>query len=337
MTRLQKNIFNVFKVAFAAGLIFYLVSSGGLNLCSMSKAMSHTWWFFLITLLTGLLVVITSFRWYLLLLAQEVKITFWKTLSLNFIGMFFNICIPGTTGGDLVKCYYVASIYPDKKTSTITTILVDRVMGLIGLLLVGGLLVLAYPAISLGGNSLIRAFSYSILIFCIGTVASLIILLNIPVSFMATYLEKSSHLPLRNLFLNFYQTMQVYRDNQSVIYLSFLLSILNHTVIIITSIMVGRIIGAGLSWRFYGVITPMGLIASALPIAPAGLGIGEAAFEYLYKQVGSSMGGEIIALLHLIMIFWGLVGFPFYLLTKRIPAPSAEQPGLTELKAFYEK
>jgi len=325
MTRLQKNIFNVFKIAFAAGLIFYLVSSGSLNLRSMSKAMSHTWWFSLITLLTGLLVVITSYRWYLLLIAQDVRITFWKTLSLNFIGMFFNICLPGATGGDLVKCYYVASIYPDKKASTITTVLVDRVMGLIGLLLVGGGSVLLYPAISLGGNSLIRAFSYSIVIFCIGTLASLIVLLNIPVSFLATYLEKAHHLPLRNLFLKFYQAMQVYRDNQPVIYLSILLSTLNHTVLIITSIMVGKIMGVGLSWRFYGVITPMGLVASALPIAPAGLGIGEAAFEYLYKQVGSSMGGEIIALLHLMMIFWGLVGLPFYLLTKRSPAPSAEQ------------
>ncbi len=169
------------------------------------------------------------------------------------------------------------------------------------------------------------------------TLASLIVLLNIPVSFMAIFLEKSSHMPLRNLFLKFYQVLQVYRDNQLVIYFSLLLSTLNHTVIIITSIMVGKVIGADLSWRFYGVITPMGLIASALPIAPAGLGIGEAAFEYLYQQVGSAMGGEIIALLHLMMIFWGLVGLPFYLLTKKSPAPSTEQPGFMKWKAFYEK
>ena len=89
--------------------------------------------------------------------------------------------------------------------------------------------------------------------------------------------------------------------------------------------MIGKVIGSTLSWRFYGVLTPLGLLANALPIAPSGLGVGEAAFEYLYHQVGSSFGGEIIALLRLMSIFWGLVGLPFYLLVKKNPASELEK------------
>ncbi|MEW5804200.1 MAG: lysylphosphatidylglycerol synthase transmembrane domain-containing protein [bacterium] len=325
MPKLKKSITTIFKIAFASGLIWYLISSGSLNIQSMGKALTHTFWFSLVTLLMGMLVFITSYRWYLLLLAQGVTISFWKTLSLNFIGMFFNICLPGSTGGDLAKCYYVASIYPDKKASTITTVLIDRILGLTGLILVGGIAVLAYPSISLGGSRILRAFSSTIIIFGLGTVASLIILLNIPVSFMETYLEKSSHLPLRNLLLKFYQALRVYRNKQSVIYFAIFLSTLVHTTIVISSFLIGKIIGSAINWRCYGVITPMGLLAGALPIAPAGLGVGEAAFEYLYQQVNSPIGGEIMALLHMVSIFWGLVGLPFYLLTKKSPLPSTGQ------------
>lgn len=325
MTKLHKNLLTAFKVAFAAGLIVYLISSGGLNLHSMGKVMAHPGWFSLVTLLWGLLTVITSIRWYLLLLAQGVMITFWKTLSLNFIGMFFNLCLPGATGGDLVKCYYLASIYPGKKMETITTVLIDRVLGVAGLVLVGGISVLAHPAISLGGNRMVRTFSCSILAVCITTLLGLILLLNLPVSFLDAHLERHSHGLLGNMLMRGYRAMRVYRDKQFTIYFSLFLSSLVHTTIIITSLIIGRVIGSPMSWRFYGVITPLGLIASALPIAPAGLGVGEAAFEYLYKLVGSSLGGEIIAVIHLIAIFWGLVGLPFYLLVRKSPQPASAE------------
>lgn len=294
MAKLRKNLLAVFKIIFAAGLIIYLISSGGLNLHSMGKVMAHPWWLSLVTLLWGSLVVITSIRWYLLLLVQGVMITFGKTLSLNFIGMFFNLCLPGSTGGDLVKCYYLASIFPGKKMETITTVLIDRILGVAGLLLVGGVSVLAYPAISLGGNRMVRAFSFSILAVCIATLLGLILLLNLPGSFLDARLERHSHRLLWNMLLRCYRAVRVYRDKQFIIYCSLFLSALVHTIIIITSFIIGRVIGSTLSWRFYGIITPLGLVAGSLPIAPAGLGVGEAAFEYLYKLVGSPLGLSLI-------------------------------------------
>lgn len=333
MNKVKKNILTALKIALAAGLILYLISSGGLNLRSVGRVMSHPWWFSLVIIMWGLLVALTSLRWYLLLIAQGVSITFGKTLALNFIGLFFNLCLPGATGGDLIKCYYLASIYPNKKIATISTVLVDRVMGVLGLLLVGGISVLAHPAISLSGSPLIRTFSCSVLTVFIAASVGLILLLNLPISFLNTWLGKSSGRLFWNILLGLYQSVRVYRDHQSTIYFSLFLSAMVHTTIIVSSLIVGRIIGSNLSWRFYGVITPLGLIASAMPIAPAGLGVGEAAFEYLYNQVGSPLGGEIMAVLHLVSIFWGLVGLPFYLLVKKNShQPAAEEAILSQIK-----
>ena len=337
MTKWKKNLSIAFKIALGVSLILYLVFSGNLNLHIIGKAINlHPWWFLLAASLLIIPLFLTSIRWQMLLLAQETNITLWKTLSLNFIGLFFNNFLPGGTGGDLAKCYYVASIYPDKKAATITTVLIDRFLGLSGLVLVGGICVLCYPKISLGGGGSIRAISFSILIGSAAILIGLVLFLNFPVSFLETYSEKLSHLPGGKLLLKFYYAVKIYRDHQFVLYLALFLSILVHTTIIIMTIIFGKIFGSLLSWRIYGVITPLGLLANALPIAPAGLGVGEAAFEYLYRQVGSPLGGEIMALFHLVSIFWGGMGFPFYLLFKKKPEPSTNINPSIKLENIYE-
>ena len=337
MTKCKKNFSIAFKITLGVGLILYLILSGSLNLPSIGQAISlHPWWFLLAVSLLSIPLVLTSIRWRMLLLAQETNITLWKTLSLNFIGLFFNNFLPGGTGGDLAKCYYVASIYPDKKAATITTVLIDRFLGLSGLVLVGGISVLCYPKISLAAKGPIRTMSVSILIVSAAILIGLVLFLNFPVSFLDTYQEKFAHLPGGKLLLKFYHAVRIYRDHQAVLYISLLISILVHTTIIIMTIIFGKIFNAQLSWRMYGVITPLALLANSLPIAPAGLGVGEAASEYLYLKVGCSFGGEFMALFHLVAISWGLLGFPFYLLFKRKPEISTGPKYAIELENSYE-
>lgn len=337
MTKFKKNLSIVFKITLGVGLILYLIFSGSLNLHSMGRAISmHPWWFSLATSLLSIPLFLTSIRWQMLLLAQETNITFWKTLSLNFIGLFFNNFLPGGTGGDLAKCYYVASIYPDKKAATITTVLIDRFLGLSGLVLVGGISVLCYPKISLYGSGPIKTISITILLASAAILIGLVLFLNFPVSFLETYQEKFSHLPGGKLLLAFYHAVRIYRGHQAILYISLFLSILVHTTIIIMTIIFGKIFDSQLSWLTYGVITPLGLLAHSLPIAPAGLGVGEAASEYLYLNVGCSFGGEFMALFHLVSIFWGLLGFPFYLLFKKNPDFSTDTHYSIELENVYE-
>ncbi len=330
-TNFKKYISVIFKICLGVGLIIYLINSGYLNLQLIIEAInSHPWWFLFATCLLFIPVLLTSYRWWLLLLAQDTKISFSKTISLNFIGLFFNLCLPGGTGGDLAKCYYIASIYPDKKTATITTVLIDRFLGLSGLVLVGSISILLNPKISYFAKGPIKIISTTILLLSAGMLIGLVLFLNFPISFIDLYPEKISHLPGGKLIQKFYHAVRIYRNHQSVIYVSLFLSTLVHTTIIIMTIIFGRISGASLSWGFYGVITPLGLLANSLPISPAGLGVGEAVFEYFYNQVNCSLGGEIMALFHLVHIFWGFLGLPFYLLFKKKPKslPDLEVEGL---------
>ena len=61
------------------------------------------------------------------------------------------------------------------------------------------------------------------------------------------------------------------------------------------------------------VIVPLGLLVTAVPVMPAGVGTGHAAFFYLFKLLGSSRGADVFSLYALIQIVLGAVGGLVYL------------------------
>src|SRR5665213_1237034 len=95
-------------------------------------------------LLAALLVLplsylITSRRWHLLLGALDIRMTQARTFVLNMVGAFYNTFMPGSTGGDLLKAYY-ASKQTTHGTRAVMSVIVDRAVGLIALIVVGGVM-----------------------------------------------------------------------------------------------------------------------------------------------------------------------------------------------------
>lgn len=80
--------------------------------------------------------LLQSWRFMLLLRAQEIHLTYWECVKLCYGGNFLNfVFLLGTTAGDVFKAYYTA-LHTTRKTEAVTTILLDRIVGLVGLLLV---------------------------------------------------------------------------------------------------------------------------------------------------------------------------------------------------------
>ena len=77
------------------------------GLVSMLRT-ANTQWLVFGLLAISLVYPIITLRWWLLLRARGIPVTLWNTFRLTMVGHFFNFCMPGTTGGDLVKAYYAA-------------------------------------------------------------------------------------------------------------------------------------------------------------------------------------------------------------------------------------
>ena len=73
--------------------------------------------------------ILQSIRLVWMLAVQDVKLSYWNAIKLSYAGNFFNFALPGTVGGDVIKAYYVTR-FTHHKTEAVTTIFLDRVVGL---------------------------------------------------------------------------------------------------------------------------------------------------------------------------------------------------------------
>ena len=49
---------------------------------------------------------------------------------MTYVGLFFNNCMPQSTGGDVIKAYYVATSH-EKSAHGVAAVVMDRVTGLL--------------------------------------------------------------------------------------------------------------------------------------------------------------------------------------------------------------
>lgn len=105
------------------------------------------------------------FQW--LLKAQKITLGFWECVKLSLAGNFLNFATPlGSNAGDVFKAYF-ASLHTDRKTEAVTTVVLDRLIGLASLLLV----VVAITVLSPSGTRLSLLRPYMVGLSVIGAVA----------------------------------------------------------------------------------------------------------------------------------------------------------------------
>ncbi len=111
------------------GLLYWLAKNGFLSFRETARALDHPFYLALGFVLNAVTVLIVGYRWYGLLHAQEILVPFRRVISLGFVGLFFNIALPGAVTGDLVKGYYLAKDASGREARAAGTILLDRMLG----------------------------------------------------------------------------------------------------------------------------------------------------------------------------------------------------------------
>lgn len=107
-------------------------------------------------------------RWMGLLKVHHVDISLFQAVQLTYLGLFYNNIMPGAVGGDLLKGWYITQhSQKDQRLEAAVTVFVDRLVGLIGMIVVGALASLfvgAQLAIPVrGGNLEVRVLIWLLL------------------------------------------------------------------------------------------------------------------------------------------------------------------------------
>ena len=71
-----------------------------------------------------------ALRWFVLVRALGLAPSLKEIVSLTMVGNFFTTFMPGAIGGDVIKAWYIAGHEPKRKARAISTIVVDRLVGL---------------------------------------------------------------------------------------------------------------------------------------------------------------------------------------------------------------
>lgn len=320
---LKSLIQNILKVGFAVGLIYWMVATGKLDLRAFIRLSTPG----LISFCMGcvfLQVFINNYRWLLLLRGQGIGANIQQSLPLTFIGMFFNFVMPGGVGGDVVKGYYLLQEHPQKKFAAAISIFMDRMVGFFVMIATAFFAVFFnWSSVSHSAELQSIAIGVSLLFLAFILFFSLSLSRRLGRSIMMSWPGRLlfERLPGGKKIRRIYDVVHTYRNEPRKFFAAIILSLGNQLLLV--AFVYGVAIAMdvrSIPLAVYFFLVPLGIVVMALPISPAGIGVGQAAFYFLfslYLGKSSQLGPTAVTMMQVTNFFWGLLGAYFYLRRKK--------------------
>lgn len=328
--KVSKTLSLLLKIAFAAGVIYWMVHSGKLNLQVVGRAFADEWPLALFLLVTLYLqVAIISWRWNILNGALGFGIRYREAFSLSMIGLLFTVVIPGSVGGDVIKAYYVGTRVPNRRAHAFTTILMDRFLGLLSLLTLGAAGVCWNYRIILT-NKVMTALATFVVMAFLGGCLSLMAAVFFSKQVTGVLRRFEGRLPLAHHAVRCCEALESFRARPGVLILGILMSLPSHLIACLgMRVAMGMVGAAEMPLERFLLIVPLGLISTVIPISPGGVGIGQAAFYELCEALSHGSGpaaSNAFTVYQTLQVAVYLTGFVSYLSHRHIdPMPQPQE------------
>jgi glycosyltransferase 2 family protein len=258
----------------------------------------------------------TGSRLCILLRPFDLRLTLAASFRLSLIATFFNFCLPGATGGDLLRMYYATEGNPGRRTEVVTILMIDRFIGLFGLLLWPLLISPLFPVL-VGSLDVLRWLLWAAALIALAMLVVFFVGLSGPVRTSRPVTWAVQRLPMGGHVNRVMETVRVYQRLPGTLVASVGVSLLAHTLAIVAMLVIASAINPlGFAWQM-SLLIPLGIVANAVPITPGGLGVGETAFNHLFEMVGLTGGAEVLLGWRALTIGTGLLGLAFYLQGRR--------------------
>lgn len=291
-TRFSWSPLAIARVTLGIALLVYLGWSGAID-WSRLRGLATAWHFTTAALvLLALVVVASSWRLCLLLSAHGLHLSLGASLRLSLIGAVFNNFLPGSSGGDVVRIYLAGRMSAGRRTEIGTIIILDRIIGLLALLLAPLLIAAAAPSIV--SSAALRTLLVVAGLGCLLVVGGLLLGAYPGSPVRKLVIAAAGRRRIGSFVERICTALLTYRNHVRIILGTLALSLVMQGLVIaaIQFILLANAVpspslGAAL-------LTPFGMLANSLPLTPGGLGVGEAAFESLFQLTAVAGGAEAI-------------------------------------------
>lgn len=262
--------------------------------------------------------MITSFRWHRLLQALDVQMGLMRATVINMVGAFFNTFLPGSSSGDVIKAFYASRQTPHRMRAVIS-VLFDRVLGLITLIMVGGTMAAYQYLQSPSGDDPTARACLRVALACggllVAAVVGMTVLFQPKIRSMLGLEFILDRLPMQKQVNNAREVTRIYRRRPLLIVWALLITVPVHLTVIISAMLAGMAFGLRIQPLYYFTVVPVVVLVGSIPISPQGAGVMEA-FAYLLTKAQGATVNEAVALtmsIRMVQILWNLTGGIFVL------------------------
>jgi uncharacterized protein (TIRG00374 family) len=281
---------------------------------------------FLSFLLSPIMILVSVWKWHILLKAQHKSVSFVRLLGLYYVGYLFNHLLPTSVGGDVITSYELGK-HTGGNAESVASVFMNRFTGFIMLILAA--------CVSLVVNinlfsDLSIAFAMGLMVF--GSILLVWAILDERLTFLVERQLGNSQVSSKIIAKSkkMRNALLVYRNDLRTLIYAFSISII-FLMLMIINIYIGCLaFNIHPSLPGLLVITPFIQVVSMLPISLGGVGLREWAYIIAFPQIGlsASVGLSVCLLLRFKGIVSGFIGGILYPLVtrKRVHEYAAIQP-----------
>ena len=230
-----------------------------------------------------------TYKWNLLIKVRGIVVKFGRLFWINSIGSFLGLFLPSSLGTDVVRGYYLVKNNSERSVS-ISSVFVDRVLGLISLLLLG------LVSLLFAGN-LVSKFNlnlYLAVLTFITLVGVYFFQRNETKKILELLFIKMKQHKIIEYAMKLHGSILEYKKYPKTLLLSFVITILVQVTRVLTYYAVAAAFDIEISIVYFFLFVPLIMIVMMLPITIGGLGLREGTFVAFFTMIGMSVNDAVV-------------------------------------------
>jgi uncharacterized membrane protein YbhN (UPF0104 family) len=297
---------NIIKLIITIAIFYFLFKE--IDFVEFSKIIfnSHGGWILIALLMQLTSTYLAAYRWFKIsqLLVFKEKLSFY--VQSYFKGTFFNQVLPSSIGGDAVRIIDLTRKKYEKKEA-FYGVFVDRVVGLVGLLVLNLLATLIFF------GTFDTDFSLLIIFITVGGIISFSLLFQLH---RLTFLADIKFL---NLFVRLANRLNSLYASRMLLIKHISISVVVHLFSVLTMYGLSLALGLDLSFQTLLIAVPPVFLLTIVPISLAGWGVREGAMIGIFMLIGADQT-KVLAmsiLYGLLLILSAVPGAYFWIKSKK--------------------
>jgi uncharacterized membrane protein YbhN (UPF0104 family) len=309
----RRHVLLALKIAVSVALLALLFSRIEVSrLWATARQASPLW----LGIALGLFLISTiasTWRWRVLLDAQEIDVPFRRLFESFLVALFFNNFLPSNVGGDVIRISDTARPAGSKTLAT-TIVLIDRGLGLLGLVLVAALGATAAGAVHPAAIPIWPAWLWACFLLAAAASAPAVLA---PDGFGRLLQPLTVFHPewVGERINTVTSVLARFRERPGALAECFGGALFVQGLSVVYYFAVAYALRLNVSFWDLAVIVPLSFVVQLLPISMNGLGVREATFSFYFTRIGHPIESALLVSLvaQALMMLFSLLGAVVYI------------------------